>query len=112
MLTSLIGTLYLGPQGGKFARLAQERGIDYPEVMAARDRHILVQRIDYAALVPIGVDMVFKPGRVGGRFISGCFAGLMPLIPRSRYPWSWDRSELQGASGAIVSFAIASSTAS
>jgi hypothetical protein len=61
--TSLVGALYLGPQGGKFAKLAQERGVEDPGVVAARDRLILVSRIDYAVLVLIVLDMVFKPGQ-------------------------------------------------
>ena len=62
VVTSLTGALYLGPQGGKFARLAEERGVDDPEVTASRDRLIMVSRIDYAVLVLIVLDMVFKPG--------------------------------------------------
>ena len=62
VLTSLVGALYLGPQGGRFAKLAQERGVEDPDVVAARDRLILVSRIDYLVLVLIVLDMVFKPG--------------------------------------------------
>ena len=62
VVTSLVGALYLGPQGGKFARLAQERGVEDPDVVAARDRLVLVSRIDYVVLVLIVLDMVFKPG--------------------------------------------------
>ncbi len=62
MITVLTGALYLGPQGGRFARLAEERGLDDPEVLAGRDRLIVVSRVDYAVLVLIVLDMVFKPG--------------------------------------------------
>jgi uncharacterized membrane protein len=62
VLTSLTGALYLGPQGGRFAKLAEERGLDDPEVTAARDRLVTVSRIDYLVLVLIVLDMVFKPG--------------------------------------------------
>lgn len=60
--TAATGALYLGPTGGKLARLAQERGLDDPEVNAMRDRLVMVSRIDYGVLVLIVLDMVFKPG--------------------------------------------------
>jgi hypothetical protein len=60
--TSLVGALYLGPTGGKLAKLAEERGFDDPGVIAMRDRLILISRLDYALLVLIVLDMVFKPG--------------------------------------------------
>jgi uncharacterized membrane protein len=62
VLTALTGALYLGPQGGRLAKLAEERGLDDPEVTAARDRLVTVSRIDYLVLVLIVLDMVFKPG--------------------------------------------------
>src|SRR5215207_8700427 len=60
--TSLVGALYLGPTGGKLAKLAGEKGFDDPGVIAMRDRLILVSRLDYAVLALIVLDMVFKPG--------------------------------------------------
>jgi uncharacterized membrane protein len=60
--TAVTGATYLGPTGGKLARLAEERGFDDPQVTAMRDRLITVSRIDYAVLVLIVLDMVFKPG--------------------------------------------------
>jgi uncharacterized membrane protein len=60
--TALTGAIYLGPQGGRLAKLAEERGADDPQVVAARDRLIMVSRIDYAVLVLIVLDLVFKPG--------------------------------------------------
>lgn len=60
--TALTGSLFLGPQGGRIAALAGEKGIDDPEVAAARDRLILVARIDYMVLVAVVGLMVFKPG--------------------------------------------------
>ena len=62
VVTALTGAIYLGPQGGRLAKLAEERGVDDPQVVAARDRLIMVSRIDYAVLVLIVLDMVFKPG--------------------------------------------------
>lgn len=62
VVTVLTGALYLGPQGGKFATMAEERGLDDPAVVAGRDRLIMVARVDYAVLVLIVLDMVFKPG--------------------------------------------------
>ena len=62
VVTALTGAIYLGPQGGKLAALAEEKGFDDPAVTAARDRLITVSRIDYAVLALIVLDMVFKPG--------------------------------------------------
>jgi len=62
VVTVLTGSIYLGPHGGKLAAMAEERGMDDPEVAAKRDRLILVARIDYLVLVLIVLDMVFKPG--------------------------------------------------
>ena len=60
--TALTGSLYLGPAGGKLARLAEEKGLDDPGVTAMRDCLITVARLDYAVLALIVLDMVFKPG--------------------------------------------------
>jgi hypothetical protein len=60
--TALTGSLYLGPTGGKLARLAQGKGFDDPGVTAMRDRLIIVSRLDYAVLALVVLDMVFKPG--------------------------------------------------
>jgi len=62
VLTALTGALYLGPTGGKLAALVEERGFDDPSVLAMRDRVITVSRLDYAVLVLVVLDMVFKPG--------------------------------------------------
>jgi uncharacterized membrane protein len=62
LLTALTGALFLGPRGGRVARLAGERGTDDPQVTAARDRLVNVSRVDYLVLVLIVLDMVFKPG--------------------------------------------------
>jgi len=60
--TALTGSLYLGPTGGKIAKLAEEKGLDDPGLMAMRDRLVTVSRVDYAVLVLVVLDMVFKPG--------------------------------------------------
>lgn len=60
--TALTGSLYLGPTGGKLAKLAQDEGFDDPGVTAMRDRLIVVSRLDYAVLALVVLDMVFKPG--------------------------------------------------
>lgn len=60
--TALTGSLFLGPTGGKIARLAEEKGVDDPGVTAMRDRLVTVSRVDYAVLVLVVLDMVFKPG--------------------------------------------------
>ncbi len=38
VVSALTGAIYLGPQGGRLAKLAEERGVDEPQVAAARDR--------------------------------------------------------------------------
>ena len=58
----MTGATYLGPTGGKLARMAEERGFDDPVFIAKRDQLITVSRIDYAVLVLVVLDMVFKPG--------------------------------------------------
>lgn len=60
--TALTGSLFLGPQGGRIVALADEKGLDDPAVAAARDRLVLVARIDYMVLVAVVGLMVFKPG--------------------------------------------------
>jgi uncharacterized membrane protein len=60
--TALTGSLYLGRTGGRLARLAEEKGLDDPGVTAMRDRLVTVSRVDYAVLVLVVLDMVFKPG--------------------------------------------------
>ena len=62
VVTAATGAIYLGPQGGRLATIAEERGVDDPQVVEVRDRLIMVSRIDYAVLVLIVLDMVFKPG--------------------------------------------------
>jgi uncharacterized membrane protein len=60
--TAVTGATYLGPTGGKLARMAEEGGFDDPSFIAKRDQLITVSRIDYAVLVLVVLDMVFKPG--------------------------------------------------
>ena len=82
VVTSLVGALYLGPQGGKFAKLAQERGVEDPDVVAARDRLDpgLAHRLRGA-----GADRP-RHGVQARPDVGGCFTGLIPPIRRRRNP--------------------------
>jgi uncharacterized membrane protein len=62
LTTLLTGLLYLGPRSEKLAALAEERGVDAPDVRHALDRLLFVARIDLLVLVLVILDMVVKPG--------------------------------------------------
>lgn len=61
-VTFLTGLLFLGPTAAKVATAVEERGIDAPEVKSQMERLLMISRVDYAVLVLILLDMVFKPG--------------------------------------------------
>lgn len=56
------GAAFLGPESGRIAALAAERGADDPEVRARTARVLLVSRIELVILVALVLDMVLKPG--------------------------------------------------
>jgi uncharacterized membrane protein len=60
--TIVVGAAFLGPEAGRLARVASERGPDDPEVVRRTERLFAISRYDLAVLVLVVVDMVVKPG--------------------------------------------------
>jgi uncharacterized membrane protein len=60
--SALTGSLFLGPETGRIAKLAEGRGPDDPEVQSRIARVFLISRIELAILILIILDMVVKPG--------------------------------------------------
>lgn len=60
--TIVVGAAFLGPESGRLARVASERGPDDPEVVRRTERLFAISRYDLAVLVLVVVDMVVKPG--------------------------------------------------
>ena len=58
----IVGAGFLGPESGRIAALAAERGPDSPEFEARARRLLLVSRIELIVLIGIILDMVVKPG--------------------------------------------------
>jgi uncharacterized membrane protein len=56
------GAGFLGPESGRIAKLADERGADHPEVQARIRRVLLISRIELVILIAVILDMVVKPG--------------------------------------------------
>jgi uncharacterized membrane protein len=60
--TIVVGAVFLGPEGGRIARLAEERGPEDAEVARRTQRIFTISRFDIAVLVLVVIDMVVKPG--------------------------------------------------
>ena len=58
----LTGAGFLGPETGRVAKLAAERGADDPDVQRRIRRIFLISRIELVILVAVILDMVVKPG--------------------------------------------------
>jgi uncharacterized membrane protein len=59
--TIVIGAAFLGPEAGRLAALAQERGPEDPEVQRRIARIFTISRIDLSVLILVIVVMVTKP---------------------------------------------------
>jgi uncharacterized membrane protein len=59
--TIVIGALFLGPEAGKVARLAEGSGPEDPEVVRRTARLFTISRIDLSVLILVIVVMVTKP---------------------------------------------------
>jgi uncharacterized membrane protein len=57
----VIGAAFLGPQGGRLAKLVETRGPDDPAVVTRLNRVISVARTDAVLVLLIAIDMVAKP---------------------------------------------------
>ena len=62
LASAITGAAFLGPEAGRIAGLADERGAEDPEVQSRVARVLLVSRIELLLLVLIVLDMVVKPG--------------------------------------------------
>ena len=60
--TIVIGAAFLGPEAGRIARVAEERGPDDPEILRRTRRIFTISRYDLAVLILVVIDMVVKPG--------------------------------------------------
>lgn len=61
-LSFVAGAGFLGPESGRIAKLAAERGPDDADVQRRIGRVLLVSRIELVVLVAVILDMVVKPG--------------------------------------------------
>jgi len=60
--TIVTGAGFIGPEAGRLAVAAEERGPTDPEVQQRIRRIFLISRIDLVVLTVVVLDMVFKPG--------------------------------------------------
>jgi uncharacterized membrane protein len=58
----IVGAGFLGPESGRVAALAEERGPEAPEIEARTRRVLLVSRIELLILILVVLDMIAKPG--------------------------------------------------
>ena len=56
------GAFYLGPESGRIAKLAEERGEEDPEVLARRKGLLRISRVELFFLVLVVIAMATKPG--------------------------------------------------
>jgi hypothetical protein len=57
----VIGAAFLGPEAGRLARNAEERGHDDPVVVRRTKRIFAISRVDLAVILLVVMDMVLKP---------------------------------------------------
>ena len=62
LFSALVGSLFLGPESGRLAKVIAEKGPGDPEVKRRIDRLTLVSRIELGILLLVVADMVVKPG--------------------------------------------------
>jgi hypothetical protein len=62
MVSFLLGAGFLGPESGRIAKLAEERGAADDEVQSRISRVIWVSRFELLLLILVIFDMVVKPG--------------------------------------------------
>lgn len=62
LFSALVGSLFLGPESGRLAKVITEKGPGDPEVQQRIDRLTLVSRIELVVLFLVVADMVVKPG--------------------------------------------------
>jgi uncharacterized membrane protein len=62
LFSALVGSLFLGPESGRLAKVITEKGPSDPEVNQRIARLTLVSRIELGILLLVVADMVVKPG--------------------------------------------------
>lgn len=58
----IAGAGFLGPESGRIAKLAADRGPEDPDVQRRIRRVLLISRIELVILIAVILDMVVKPG--------------------------------------------------
>ena len=61
LASALTGSLFLGPESGRVARLGEERGAEDPDVQRRIGRALLVSKIELVLLILVIFDMTIKP---------------------------------------------------
>jgi uncharacterized membrane protein len=61
VITALTGSIFLGPESKRVAEIAEQKGVEDPEVHRRIARLFVVSRIDLVVLVVVVADMVLKP---------------------------------------------------
>jgi uncharacterized membrane protein len=59
--SALTGSLFLGPESGRIAKLTEEKGVESPDVQARIRRIFLISRIELLFLILVVFDMTIKP---------------------------------------------------
>jgi uncharacterized membrane protein len=59
--SALTGSLFLGPESGRIAKLTEAQGVESPEVQARIRRIFLISRIELVLLILVVFDMTIKP---------------------------------------------------
>jgi uncharacterized membrane protein len=62
LFSFIAGAGFMGPESGRLGTLAEERGVEDPELQARIRRLMLVSRIELVLLIAVIFDMVVKPG--------------------------------------------------
>lgn len=60
-ISFLTGAFFLGPESGRLAKLAEERGFEDPEVQSRRGRLLTIARFELVLLVLVILAMTIKP---------------------------------------------------
>jgi hypothetical protein len=58
----VLGAGFLGPESGRIGALAEDRGVDDPEIQRRTTRILLFSRLELIVLFAVIFDMVVKPG--------------------------------------------------
>lgn len=62
LFSFVLGGAFLGPETGRIANLADERGDEDAEVQSRIRRLIWLSRVELVVLIAVILDMIIKPG--------------------------------------------------